>query len=75
MNQFFEEEDSCDGFTPGVAADPDVTGASEDEVTEEQDQAQELQDLFLDNAGNPEHEIAGVLPEETNEIDIKRPNV
>ena len=56
--------------------DPDVTEVSEDEVIEEQDQAQEPQDSLLDNAGNPEHEIVGVQPKETNEeIDIERPNI
>ena len=63
-------------FAPGVAADPDVAGVSEDEVNEKQDQAQELQDSLLDNAGNPEHEIAGVQPEEANKkIAVERPDV
>ena len=75
MTQFFEEEDLHDGFAPGLVADPDVAGVSEDEVIEEQDQAQELQDLLLDNAGDPRHEIAGVPTEEANEIDIERPNI
>ena len=48
---------------------------SKDEVVEEQDQAQEPQDLLLDNAGDPEHEIARVPPEEANEIDIERPDI
>ena len=31
--------------------------------------------MLLDNAGNLKHEIAGVPPEEANEIDIERPNI
>ena len=46
-----------------------------DAVDKKQDQDQEPQDL-LDNAGNPEHEIAGVPQEENQEeIDIERPNI
>ena len=74
LSQHFEEEDSHDGFAPGVTVDPDVTGVSKDEVIEEQDQ--KPQDELWDNAGNPEHEIARVLSEEANEeINIERPNV